>query len=139
MATFNLRRFSKPEMLRRIDRKHLIGFLEPHAAYFSARGVELPPVQQEDGLDYNALGHILLTPDGSTPDDLAEALFYVNEVSTPEGFDSIQDEIAGTDIDVEIGENAAPADLAIQVWMADREIIEKVHAEQFFMNVRSFE
>ncbi len=66
-------------------------------------------------------------------------MFYVNEVSTPEGFDSIQDEIAGTDIDVEIGENAAPADLAIQVWMADREIIEKVHAEQFFMNVRSFE
>ncbi|ABK19449.1 hypothetical protein QMW84_08865 [Cronobacter sakazakii] len=139
MATFNLRRFSKPEMLRRIDRKHLIAFLEPHAAYFSARGVELPPVQQEDGLDYNALSHLLLTPDSTTPDDLAEALFYVNEVSTPEGFDSIQDEIAGTDIDVEIGENAAPADLAIQVWMADREIIEKVHAEQFFMNVRSFE
>lgn len=83
MATFNLRRFSKPEMLRRIDRKHLIAFLEPHAAYFSARGVELPPVQHEDGLDYNALSHILLTPDGSTPDDLAEALFYVNEVSTP--------------------------------------------------------
>jgi hypothetical protein len=63
MATFNLRRFSKPEMLRRIDRKHLIAFLEPHAAYFSARGVELPPVQQEDGLDYNALSHLLLTPD----------------------------------------------------------------------------
>ena len=83
MATFNLRRFSKPEMLRRIDRKHLIAFLEPHAAYFSARGVELPPVQQEDGLDYNALSHLLLTPDSTTPDDLAEALFYVNEVSTP--------------------------------------------------------
>ena len=80
MATFNLRRFSKPEMLRRIDRKHLIAFLEPHAAYFSARGVELPPVQQEDGLDYNALSHLLLTPDSTTPDDLAEALFYVNEV-----------------------------------------------------------
>jgi hypothetical protein len=56
-GNFNLRRFSKPEMLRRIDRKHLIAFLEPHAAYFSARGVELPPVQQEDGLDYNALSH----------------------------------------------------------------------------------
>jgi len=37
MATFNLRRFSKPEMLRRIDREHLIAFLEPHADYFSDR------------------------------------------------------------------------------------------------------
>ncbi len=69
MATFNLRRFSKPEMLRRIDRKHLIAFLNS-CRLFSARGVELPPVQQENGLDYNALSHILLTPDGSTPETL---------------------------------------------------------------------
>jgi hypothetical protein len=31
MATFNLRRFSKPGMLRRIDPEHLIAFLEPYA------------------------------------------------------------------------------------------------------------
>lgn len=37
MATFNLRRFSKPEMLRRIDREHFIAFPEPHAEQFLFR------------------------------------------------------------------------------------------------------
>ncbi len=139
MATFNLRRFSKPEMLRRIDREHLIAFLEPYADYFSDRGVELPSVNTEEELDYNALSQALLNPNTSTPDDLAEALYYVNEMSTQEGFDSIQDAIAGTDIDVVIGENVAYADLAIQVWMKDRNLIERLHAEQFIFRRRSFE
>ena len=139
MATFNLRRFSKPGMLRQIDRKHLIAFLEPHAAYFSARGVELPPVQQEDGLDYNALSRVLLSPDNSTPDDLAEALYFVNEVSTQEGFEAVQTEIYGTEIDTAIEETATPADLAIQVWMKDKSIIERVIAELLPLNKRSFE
>ena len=69
----------------------------------------------EDELDYNALSEVLLNPSTSTPEDLAEALYYVNEMSTQVGFDSIQDAIDGTEIDVVIDENAARADLAIQV------------------------
>ncbi|BBO77772.1 hypothetical protein DSCW_51890 [Desulfosarcina widdelii] len=139
MATFNLRRFSKPGMLRRIDPEHLIAFLEPHADYFSDRGVELPSTDNGDELDYKALSQALLNPNASTPDDLAEALYYVNEMSTQEGFDSLQEAIADTDLDVVIGENAAHADLAIQVWMQDRELVERLHAEQFLFRPRSFE
>ncbi len=139
MATFNLRRFSKPEMLRRIAPGHLIAFLSPYADYFSDRGVELPPADNGDELDYNALSQALLNPNASTPDDLAEALYYVNEMSTQEGFDSIQDAIAGTDIDVVIGEDVAHADLAIQAWMQDSELVERLHAEQFLFRLRSFE
>lgn len=141
MATFNLRRFSKPGMLRRIDPEHLIAFLEPHANYFSGRGVELelPSTDNGDELDYNALSQALLNPNATTPDDLAEALYYVNEMSTQEGFDSLQDAIADTDLDVVIGENAAHADLAIQVWMQDRDLVERLHAEQFLFRPRSFE
>ncbi len=62
----------------------------------------------------------------------------MTELSTPEGFDSLQDAIAGTAIDVAIGEHAASADLALQVWMAEPEIIERIHAEQCFLRVRSF-
>jgi DNA-binding transcriptional ArsR family regulator len=73
-ATFSLRRFSKLEMPRRIERKHLIAFLESHADYSSARGAELPPVRQEDGLDYGALGCILPAPDSSTRDDRSKKI-----------------------------------------------------------------
>jgi hypothetical protein len=107
IATFNLRRFSKPGMLRMIEPEHLIAFLEPYADYFSNRGVELPSIGNGDELDYKALSQALLNPNASTPDDLAEALYYVNEMSTQEGFDSLQEAIADTDMDVVIGENAA--------------------------------
>ena len=139
MATFNLRRFSKPGMLRRIDPEHLIAFLEPYADYFSNRGVELPSTDNGDELDYKALSQALLNPNASTPDDLAEALYYVNEMSTQEGFDSLQEAIADTDLDVVIGKNAAHADLAIQVWIQDQDLVERLHAEQFLFRPRSFE
>lgn len=139
MATFNLRRFSKPGMLRRIDPEHLIAFLEPYADYFSNRGVELPSTDSGDELDYKALSQALLNPNASTPDDLAEALYYVNEMSTQEGFDSLQEAIADTDLDVVIGKNAAHADLAIQVWIQDQDLVERLHAEQFLFRPRSFE
>lgn len=139
MATYNLRRFSKPDMLRKIKRQHLITFLASYDDYFADRGLNLPPAVSSDSLDYDALCRILQTPDTSTPDGLAEALFFVNEMSTIKGFDAIQDEIEGTDLDVQISKDAAHADLVIQVWILDQSIIERLHAEQFLSRPRSFE
>ena len=137
MATFNLRRFSKPDTLRKIGREHLLKFLEPHAVYFSGRGLELPSVDNGNELDYNGLSRVLMTPDANTPDDLSEALYYINEMSTPECFDKILDAIEDTEFF--ITGNPAPADLAIQVWMQDKSIIKRLHAEQVLSNPRSFE
>jgi hypothetical protein len=139
MATLNLRRFSKPEMLRKIDRSHLITFFEPYTEYLSGRGIELPSAAAENGLDYTVMSNVLLNPNTSTPPEMSEALYYINEMSTPEGFDLIQEAIADTEIDVSISEDAAYGDLALQVWVQDRNIIERLHAEQFLFRPRSFE
>jgi len=99
----------------------------------------LPAAADEDGLDYSALSSILLNPNTSTPPEMSEALYYINEMSTPEGFDQIQDAIEDTEIDVSIEEDAAYGDMALQVWIQDRDIIERLHAEQFLLRPRSFE
>ena len=138
MATFNPRRFSKPETLRMVAREHLIAFLRPHAAYFTARGVELPSNQTQE-LDYDTLSDVLLSSDTTTPPELAESLYYVDELSTQEGFDSIQEAIDGTEFDATISDEITCADLAIQVWMRNRDLIERLHAEQFLHRPRSFE
>jgi hypothetical protein len=139
MATYNLRRFSKPDLLRKIELQHLTVFLLSHGAkYFADRGLDLSADEQGD-INYDKLSSILQTPDSSTPDGLAEALFYVNELSTSEGFDAIQEAIANTELDVQISEDAAHADLVIQVWMADQALVERLHAEQFLFRPRSFE
>jgi hypothetical protein len=135
MAMFNPRRFSKPETLRKIAPQHLATFLLPHAEFFKNHGLEL----SESRIDYDALSDVLLNSDDSIPSELAEALFYVDELATPQGFDSIQEAIEGTKLDATIDAQTTPADLAIQVWLHDRRIIERLHAEQFLTRPRSFE
>jgi hypothetical protein len=85
------------------------------------------------------MSNVLLNPNTSTPPEMSEALYYINEMSTHEGFDLIQEAIADTEIDVSIPKDAAYGDLALQVWIQDRNIIERLHAEQFLFRPRSFE
>ena len=137
MSTFQIRRFSKPELLRGIARPHLLAFLRRYAEYFAGQGLTLPEDDTE-ALNYPRLSEILLSPDPSTPPELSEALFYVNEISTAEGFDDLQAAIVEAGLDLVVDEEVTPADLAIQVWMREPRIIEKVHAEQRFLKARSF-
>jgi hypothetical protein len=138
MTTFNLRRFSKPEMLRKIDRNHLISFLQPHAKYFSTRGVDLPSPDAANGLDYDALSMALANPDPSTNPELFDALFLVHELSTPEAFDAVQEAIQGHEFEGKIPSELNPADLAIRVYLLDADILDRVHARQELRRSRSF-
>jgi len=101
--------------------------------------VELPSLDSLGGFDYDELCCVLLNPDSHTPREMIEALFYINEMSTHEGFDALQEAIAGTDLDVEIGQDTAPADLAVQVWLQEPALLERLYAEQFLFHPRSFE
>lgn len=139
MSAFNPRQFSKPETLRRIARSNLVALFRPFQDYLSMRGVSLPAAPPYDGIDYDALCRVLLNPDNFTPQEMIEALFYINEMSTPEAFDALQDAIADTELDVEICEDAAHADLAVQVWLKEPAILERLHAEQYLFHPRSFE
>ncbi|HOZ49070.1 MAG TPA: hypothetical protein PLO37_06750 [Candidatus Hydrogenedentes bacterium] len=139
MAAINLRRFSKPETLHRIAREHLIAFLGPYRKYLVGRGVTIPPPGTAGTLDYEELIHVLLSPDAKTPQSLIDALFFVNELAAPESFDALQDAVARSGLDVAPGEETSPADLAIQVWMQEPELLERLHAQHFLSRPRSFE
>jgi hypothetical protein len=138
MSTFNLRRFSKPEMLRKIDRNHLILFLQPHAKYFSTRGVDLPSPDAANDLDYDALSMALANPDPSTSPELFDALFLVHELSTPEAFDAVQEAIQDHEFEGKIPSELSPTDLAIRVYLLDADILDRVHARQELRRSRSF-
>jgi hypothetical protein len=138
MATFNLSRFSRPEMLRKIDRNHLLLFLQPYAEYFSTRGLNLPPPESSNGLDYKALSLALANPDPSANPDLFDALYLVHELSTPEAFDSVQEALQDQEFEEEIPSDLSPADLAIRVYLSNPDILDRVHARQELRRPRSF-
>jgi len=139
MATYNLRRFSHSEALKTIDRGRLLTFLLPHKDYFSGRGMALPSKTGSDGLDYDALASILVSPDTDTPPELANALFFIHEMSTTEAMDSLLTAASESSLPLDSTGEQAPADIAMQVWLQDRDLLERKHAEQFLTSKRSFE
>jgi hypothetical protein len=107
MSTFTLRRFTNQETLKSIRTENLLSLLGQHKAYFARRGVALAntgpvlyaaeatgtyggkavPRSAPGAVDYEALAHVLMTPDESTPRELVDDLFFVDEMAirTPPG------------------------------------------------------
>jgi hypothetical protein len=138
MAMFRLRRFSRPESLKAIAPEQLIAFLRPYERYFASRGVMLPPACSAEKLDYSGLVKAFLSPDSKTPQQLIDALYLVDEMATPEGMDALLDEVARQNLMLTTGSDHSPEDVAVQVWLLKRDILERKHAEHHLEKARSF-
>ncbi len=139
MATYNLRRFSNPETLKQIARRDLLALLTPHVDYFAGRGLKLPKRAGDGDLDYERLVEVFMAPGSDTPQALANALFLVDEMATPEGMDGLLDEARILGIQLDDGDRLTPADVAVRVWLQKPDVLEQKHAEQFLAKPRSFE
>jgi len=130
MTTYNLKRFSNVEALKTIGREHLLALLIPYASYFKGRGLTLPPKSSPDGLDYEHLAQVLMNPGNDTPDSLSNTLFYVHEMSTPECMDILLHAAEEKNISIDGSPDPTPADVAAQVYLKDKDLLERKHAEQ---------
>lgn len=140
MATFSLKRFTKPGILRRIDEPLLLQFLNPHRDFFIGRGVALPALDDESGeIDYDGLASVFMTPDTDTPRELVDALFLVDEMATEEGMDDLLEAAQQAGISLDGSLDATPADVALHAWFQAPELLEQRHSEQYLTNARSFE
>ena len=139
MATFNLRRFAHPDGLKAIAPQHLLAFLEPHQAYFDGRGLKLPPPSATDGLDYDRLVSVLMDPVPDTPKDLLDALYFVHEMSTEQGMDVLLEETEHNGLSLNGQTDPTAADVAVQVYLQDKALLERKHAERYLTRPRSFE
>lgn len=139
MATYNLRRFAHAEGLKAIAREHLLALLKPHKSYFDSRGLTLPPPSASDGLDYDELLNVLMNPGTDTPKGLLDALFFVHEMATPECMDILLQEAENNGISFDGKPDPTAADVAVQVYLQDKDLLERKHAEQYLMKPRSFE
>ncbi|MHB1462042.1 MAG: hypothetical protein ACYC1M_12225 [Armatimonadota bacterium] len=140
MANFNLHRFSNPGALKSISSEHLIAFLSPYKDFLRSRGLEIPSdTSVVDSFPYAALLQILMTPDAGMPKELIEALYFVHEMATTEGMDTLLTAAQLAGITLDNSPDATPIDVAIRVWLCAREILESKHAEQLLVKVRTFE
>ena len=136
MATYNLRRFAQPAGLKAIEPTRLLEFLEPHTPYFVSRGLSLTSPNGLNGLDYERLVEVLMSPDADTPKDLVDSLFFVHEMSTDEGMDMLLIEAQRNGVSLDGNPDPTAADVAVQVFLQDRELLERKHAERYLTRPR---
>jgi hypothetical protein len=130
-----LPRFANVETLKQIAPPALLAFFEPFQDYFKRRGYELPK-DSAVSVDYEALTAILIDPDRELPSDLAQRLYLVHEMATEECMQQLI-EAFGDSLEAE-GDDPTPADIAVQAFLKNRNLLEEKHAEQFLVRSRSF-
>jgi len=135
----------------------LVALFAPWATYLSRRGVHLPvpgavlmaaePIagygaraaraQPANGIDYERLAGVLIDPDDDVPLELVDGLYLIDEMATPEAMDELL-ESAGDFIKLDESDEQTPADVATQVFLKARHVLERKHAEQFVGERKSF-
>lgn len=135
--TLRLRRFSNVAILKRIDTALLMRFLDPFRSFLvGQRGMDWP--HDPGDFDHAALAEILMSPSVDTPENLLDALYFVDGLANPDCYDQILAEAQEAGIDLG-QEDPSPEDLTLYVWLSDRDILERVHAEQYRVRPKKFE
>lgn len=140
MSKFSLRRFANLEVLKSIRVEALLALLRRHEQHFSARSVVLA---DGSGMpDYAGIARVLMSPDESTPNDLVDDLYYVDEMATDAGMESLCEEISklppAQRAQLELGSDPTPADVAVMVRLHAPSLMERKHAETLLVSKRSF-
>jgi len=138
MAVPNVRPFSHPGDLKLVSPKHLAQLLSLHTSFLASKGLSMPePGIEVSNLDYAVLADILMTSGPDTPSELLDSLQCMRDMAMPEAIGYLLRE-AGT-LGIRIDDpNLSPADLAVQVWLRDRSILERAYAERFLIRPCTF-
>jgi hypothetical protein len=108
--------------VKRISAKDLLALLAPSREYLAGRGLVLPQ-EANHPVDYETLASILVDPSPDRPKALIDGLYFVHEMSTSECMADLLDAAAPGVLDFE-GAEPTPADVAVQVCLKDRDLLD---------------
>jgi len=137
MATFNPRVFTNPSRLKEIDPDRLILFLTTWSDYFLGRGLDLSAADTSD-MPFDTIAAILMNPDQAVPESMVNALYYVHETARKEPMDELIERAEAAGLDIDHDEKSTPADVAVQIWLAKPDLLERQHAETVAFNRSNF-
>ncbi|MHB9038997.1 MAG: hypothetical protein ACYC64_20350, partial [Armatimonadota bacterium] len=139
MAVPNHRCFSHLSDLKGASPESLIQFLSPHGKFLKSRGLMLPAIGEDSALlDYEALSSILLASDSHMPRELADSMHCICETVASEEMCSLIEDAEAHGIVLNDDPDQSPIDVAIQIWLHDKRIIEHRHAENFLIRPCTF-
>lgn len=122
----NLNLFTHPATFRRMNPEHLITWLTPAREYLAGREFVLP--SSADGeIDYERLAGIFMEPDSDMPRELMHSASLIHEMATEAGMYDLLDGLLQLGIEMNVGDDPDPADVAVQVWITHPKVLEEMH------------
>jgi hypothetical protein len=122
----NLNSFTHPGTFRRIRPQDLISWLAPWRDYLARRGFTLPADPGEP-IDYDALAAVFMEPDTEMPRELMHSACMIHEMSNDGAMQSLLDGAKTERIELQVGDDPDPADVAVQLWLHDPDVLEELH------------
>ena len=131
MKIYNLKRFSRPDFLCRINPKILKVFLRKYPACLSAICVD-------GSIDYEFLASIIASPKPEMDAELFDALALIDEMSNDSNFDLLTGLLTDKPYAPEHSDNVSAADLALTIWLNEPKLLENVYEKSNRRYPRSF-
>ena len=75
------------------------------------------------------IAHVLMNPDATVPEDMVNALYYVDETASHESMEELLDRAAAAGIDIDDDTEISAADVSVQIWLAQPMLLQRHHAE----------
>lgn len=137
MASFNPRVFTNPDGLKKISNVHLVALLDKWRNYFAGRNVEIPSDAQT-AFPHDDLAAALMTYDEEMPLALMNGLYYIDEAASNETLDDLLDRAREASISIESNGDLTPADVAVQIWLANPDLLEERHMKAMVFKKTAF-
>jgi hypothetical protein len=124
-------------MLRQFEPGILIRIVQTAEWFFASKAFPIPPPNNGDEIDYEALAGILADPDEEMPGELVDGLHLISELGNEACFDDLL-QMAG-EADVPVAEDVTPQDLAALIWLTKPRLLQQKAQESSFERRKTFE
>lgn len=123
----NLSLFTHPATFRRIKPQFLNEWLSPYREYLGQRGLTLPVPEAEGPIDYERLAAVFMEPDAAMPRQLMHSASLIHEMANEDAMNALIEGARPRNILLQVGNDPDPADVAVQMWLRDPELLEELH------------
>ena len=139
MAIHKPANFCSVAVLQSIERGRLRQFLLQYAGDIIPERAVMPPENPDEEYNFGPLAEALINPSLNTPVELIHALYHLDEMSEERFFDDLHDLAETAGLTNQLGPDPTVADLALLIWLNDREKLLRKHAETSALKSRTFE
>ncbi len=137
MAGRRIRRLTKPEVLRQIEPDRLLRLLAESGEYFTPATYLLPAEAAK--LDIERLAVVLADAQHDAPQKLIDALFLIDQMATKTGRDAVKRALDEAGVELPPTHCWSPADLAVEAWLNDPQLLSRAYASQLSTRSRSLQ